>query len=387
MRLFFATFLVIAGALYSMGAVYFYSQQRLASDEFRDEQPSPDRLRHPEAMLSVVRRSFDDNDFSPPRLEIVEQAMRDLPSYYQPAFLVALFHSNRLEQPDKTRRAFEASLRRYPANGRLRLAFAQWLWLSLSYPSDPAHAVDARKLAEQHLATSLQMEPDLARVALDVVRKHRIPPTKWSSIFPDDSATRRQLLVALSEAGERSEALALLRESLIGEGDARWLQTAAQWAFQWGDLELALETAKRWLEIEQSGTLRRGRYRANLFIARVHLERGASDEAYENFRRALDAAGTASPEGLEILCTMANEYARKGQVVLAQSLYGEAATVAPQHVPALLGLAQTFRQMGERAEAIIRFQKVLELDPNNSVAERALGQMLSQTSREESPRS
>jgi tetratricopeptide (TPR) repeat protein len=84
---------------------------------------------------------------------------------------------------------------------------------------------------------------------------------------------------------------------------------------------------------------------------------------------------------------MANEYARKGQIVLAQSLYAEAAAVAPVHVPALLGLAQTFRQMGERREAIMHFQKVLELDPKNSVAERALGQMQSQTSKEESPRS
>jgi tetratricopeptide (TPR) repeat protein len=387
MRLFLVALLTIAGAIYSIGAVYFFTQQRLASDEIRDEPPSLEKLRHPEAMLTVVRRSFDDNDFLPPRLEIVERAMLELPSYYQPPFLIALYHSNRLEQPERTSRAFEAALRRYPANGRLHLAFAQWLWSSRLYPSGATHTVDARKLAERHLATALQLEPDLARVAIDVLREHRIPPTRWSSIFPDESATRRQLLLALSEAGERSEALSLLRESLVGERDARWLQTAAQWAFQWGDLELALETAKRWLEIEQSGPLRRGHSRASLFIARVHLEMGASDEAYESFRRALDAAGAASPDGLEILCTMANEYARNGQVVLAQSLYGEATAVAPRHVPALLGLAQTFRQMGEREEAIIHFRKVLELDPNNSVAERALGQMLSQTSREESPRS
>jgi tetratricopeptide (TPR) repeat protein len=62
--------------------------------------------------------------------------------------------------------------------------------------------------------------------------------------------------------------------------------------------------------------------------------------------------------------------------VSAQSLFGEAATIAPRHVPALLGLARTYRWMGDEEEAIEQYKRVLRIDPKNVDGERALANLI-----------
>ena len=61
---------------------------------------------------------------------------------------------------------------------------------------------------------------------------------------------------------------------------------------------------------------------------------------------------------------------------MAQSIYTEAAGYSPTYVPALIGLARTYRRAGDLGNAIMEYQKVLRVDPNNANAERELGQLV-----------
>ena len=137
---------------------------------------------------------------------------------------------------------------------------------------------------------------------------------------------------------------------------------------------------------------RGARLRARLFRVgplRVTSPLGLDDldTAYQSFRETLkrieSSSGTSSKIGLELLCAMAYEYLGHGEAVLAESLFMEATTLAPNYAPASLGLARIFRRSGDEAAAIEQYQKVLRVDPSHPEAERELQQLLmSPSSRE-----
>ena len=60
---------------------------------------------------------------------------------------------------------------------------------------------------------------------------------------------------------------------------------------------------------------------------------------------------------------MAYEYLGHGEAVLAESLFMEATTLAPNYAPASLGLARIFRRSGDEAAAIEQYQKGCALIP------------------------
>jgi tetratricopeptide (TPR) repeat protein len=297
--------------------------------------------------------------------------------------LLAAYHANRLEEPERTRAAFEATLERYPANGRLHLAYAQWLWTSPSIPPGQwgsragLRDLDVATVAEEHLATAIRLEPDLTGQGLELLRRQQVPPERWVEIFPDQKSVRWELLKGFAEAGRQREAVTLLKETIDDWNDIAHLRQAAFWALEWGDAGFALEAARLWQEAERRpGGSKTSYYQAGLFLAKAHLELGETDEAFRVFRAALGEVGASSPVGLDLLCSMANEYYRRGQVVLAQSLFTEATAGSPNHVPSRLGLARTSRRMGNDLEAVEHYQKVLQLEPDNAAAEKELGELL-----------
>jgi tetratricopeptide (TPR) repeat protein len=373
----------LVAVLYISGAFYFYTEERSAWPPGEGGSIADEGVRHPEALLGGARNAMDSNDFSPAVRETVLRSFGELPSFYQPPFLLAAYYANRLEEPEKTHLAFEAAVNRFPTNGRLHLAYARWLFKARSIPpAGPAgfswiQELEPEQRAERHMARALELEPNLARQGLDTLRTHRVPPDRWAALLPDEEAVHMQLLTALFNEGYREQALGLLRGMLAETTDPDILSQASNWALRWGEPALALEAAGRWLERErsQSGILSKV-HEAGLALAKAHLELGETDAAYEAFRDALNEVGPSSRAGLELLCSMASEYLNKRQVVSAQSLFGEATTLAPRHVPARLGLARTYRWMGEDEEAIEEYKRVLRIEPNNAEAATELARLL-----------
>ncbi len=75
---------------------------------------------------------------------------------------------------------------------------------------------------------------------------------------------------------------------------------------------------------------------------------------------------------------MGEEYLRLRRLILAESVFTEATNYSPSYARALLGLARTHRQSGNETLAIEYYQKVLRVDPDNTSAERELGNLVVQ---------
>jgi Tfp pilus assembly protein PilF len=373
----------LVAVLYVSGAFYFYAEDRYAWTPEMSGAALTEPVRHPEALLVGARDAMDLNDFSPPVRDAVLGSLRELPSFYQPPFLLAAYYANRLEEPEKTRRAFEAAIKRFPTNGRLHMAYTRWLFKARAIP--PAESGGFLQIgqwrpeiqAERHMARAIELEPELAWQGLDLLRRQGTAPERWAAILPDDPGPRMQVLTALFNEGHREEALRLLAGTVAEVTEPGILRQASNWALRWGEPGLALEAARRWREWEQGQSASVSReHEASLAMARAYLELGKTDTAYQTLRESLNEVGPSSRSGLELLCAMGSEYLRRRQVVSAQSLFGEAATLAPRHVPALLGLARTYRFMGDEEEAIEQYKRVLRIEPKNTEAERELANLL-----------
>jgi Tfp pilus assembly protein PilF len=370
MRLLSLTLAALCAALYGAGALYFYAQERSARSSSERAGIAAADLQHPEALLEVASDSLGENDFSERPLSYLRRALEGLPSFYQPAYLLAAYHGNRFEQPERTHRAFLAALRRYPANGRLHFAYAQWLLGSGAAHSDP----------EAHLRTALRLEPELTAQALAIARRQGIPPERWTALMPGGPDAARELALAFRRAGREAQALNALRAMLPGLSDPSAFRDAASWALEWGQPDVALEVAQRWQQLEDERGRGSDTIGPGLLTARIHLVRGdlqAADAVFRATReRAETILGPSSLPVLELLCALGYEHLSRGRTALAESLFAEAAVLAPAHAPALLGLARTYSQRRQTASAIEQYERLLRLEPGNAEAELELGQLL-----------
>jgi tetratricopeptide (TPR) repeat protein len=162
--------------------------------------------------------------------------------------------------------------------------------------------------------------------------------------------------------------------------DPSAFRDAASWALEWGQPDVALEVAQRWQQLEDERGRGSHTIGPGLLTARIHLVRGDLEAADAVFRatreRAEKIAGPSSLPVLELLCALGYEHLSRGRTALAESLFAEAAVLAPAHVPALLGLARTYSHGRQTASAIEQYERLLRLEPGNAEAERELGQLL-----------
>jgi tetratricopeptide (TPR) repeat protein len=322
--------------------------------------------------MAQVRHEFTRNNFSGAVLPYIHQAIEAAPASFQPPFLLAAFYANRLEEPETVRRAFEVSIARAPTNGRLHLEYAAWL-----YAAVPERA----QTAENHLKTALQLEPELSPRGIRLLSERGVPPERWPELVPDAVKAGPIMLRALIGSHREPEALPLLRKLVTQPGAEDLYPQAARWARDLGDFELALEIGRRWQELETQGERTRQRpFDAGLFLAAVELQMGQSDAAYNRFRLTLKEVekdfGAGSVPALDLICSMAYEYAGRGQILLAQSLFTEAAALGPRYAPATLGLARMAQRSGDTRGAIAHYERVLALDPGNEQAKRELQPLL-----------
>lgn len=355
---------------YSLGAVYFYGEERWAQSSAAPALSTPT---HPEGLMASVREAFAANDFSDPVAETIRRSLAQAPASYQPPFLLAVFHGSRLEDPERTERAFEAAVNRYPANGRMRLEYARWL-----FGAPREHASDR---AEAQLKEALRLEPDLTDLGLRLLRDRGIPWDHWTALLPATSGAREAMVYALVDSGRVEDGVSLLKGWMASPEARPFYAQGARLALRWGAPALAVEIADRWQAAESEGaSLSAKPFEAGLVKAGAQLELAEFDAAYRTFRETLKRTenrfGAGSVPSLELLCSMGYEYLNRDQAVLAQSLFGEAEALGPRYAPAALGLARALKRKGDTASAILHYQRALELDPRNEDARTELEPLL-----------
>jgi tetratricopeptide (TPR) repeat protein len=371
-------------ALYAGVALQLFFQERWALETPPDLQPS--RVWNPELALGLVQLRFEANRFEEEELELLRGALRQAPSFYQPSFLLAAFHASRRYDPGAARAAYEAAVGRYPANGRLRLAYGTWLLESRgtlegwARREEPSVLRDPLPDAELHLKAAMKLEPELAWSALDALARNRVPPDRWPALVPEDPIAQTHLLDALFQAEQLDAVWSSLGEDLLSSGDPGILRRIVHWGLEGERPEIALEAASIWKSLVTSSGESGGLVEPVLFMSRAHLQLGQEEQAYEAFSSALEELetdfGSSSRASLELLCAMGEEYLRRDRVVTAEALFQQAVSKRSSYVPALLGLARASRRAGDDAEAVKRYEDVIRLEPENRAARQELASLL-----------
>ncbi len=351
-------------------------QERWARSPSRAETRSLTELHHPEAVLGILREHSDGvypNELRP----ALARALESAPSFYQGPLFYADFLAQRREEPRRVRALFEIAVRRFPTNGRIHLAYAEWL---LDARGDLAaitvfDGTDPLPLAESHVRKALALEPELSMRALAALSLHRIPPERWKSVMPRHASADRALVLALRQAGHREQALEALRALVASTTQAELLIAAAGWALDWEAPGLALKAGRRVSRDATSASL----VRVTLLVARAHWALDAPDAAYDAFKDTLRAiesrAGVQDTALLELLCAAGDQYLRRGELLVAESFYTEAVLRHDGFVPAALGLGRIYRRQNDRKAAIEQYEKVLRLDIDNDSARRELEEL------------
>ncbi|GMR24191.1 MAG: hypothetical protein BMS9Abin37_2707 [Acidobacteriota bacterium] len=381
-------------AVYAVGAVYFFRQELWARDpsgvSTRDIEI--DRVRHPDAVLGVLQERFARQRFGELELSLVGEALEQAPSFYQSPFFLATYYSSRLENPATVRSAYEAALDRYPANGRLHFSYAIWLFESRRNlagwqgSGDPARLRDPLMAAEAHLERGMELERDLSWRALEALDAYQIPPERWVSLTPDDALSQRHLMDALFRGEHYDAGLELVRENVAAGADVSMLRRATVLALEGGRPELALEAGLKWKELLDS---KRGATSRSIdpaiAISRAYVALGepeASNRVLEETLSSVETKfGPSSRVTLDALCAFGSEHLSRGQTFSAESFYAQAVSRAPSYVPALLGLARSLSRSGDVDGAILRYEDVLRLEPENETARRELKSALVRASR------
>jgi tetratricopeptide (TPR) repeat protein len=370
-------------AVYIAGAAYFFRQERWAREPSSVSTTAFDEVRHPDALLGLVDERFARQRFGDIELSLVHEALQQAPSFYQSPFFLATFYSSRLENPAAVRASFEATVARYPANGRLHVAYGIWLLESRTSlggwhdPGDPASLKDPMQVAQAHLKRGMALERDLSWRALQALQLYRVAPERWFELTPDDALSRRHLMDALFLGGHYEAGLRLVRDAVDSSEDGDTLHRAAVRALEAEDPALALDAATKWKTTLETSRRGGGDYvDAALLMSRAYdalNEPELSNQVLEDVLVSIDGRfGSSSRAMLEALCTLAVEHVSRGQTFAAESFYAEAVARSPSYTPALIGLARALFRSGDYDGAITRYEDVLRIEPDHPQARKEL---------------
>jgi tetratricopeptide (TPR) repeat protein len=336
--------------------------------------------------LGRLRAAFAAGEYSDDLQPYLERALAQAPTFYQPPFLLAAFHANRLERPDVIDNSFEAAIARFPSNGRLHLTYAEWLLTPRataayrSYRATPgADERDAAERAMRHVGRATALEPDLVRRALEVLLRFRVPVDSWAIVLPEDETTRRLILHAVDRAPrDRPARRELLRASLSQAREVATLELVSYFGRNWNEPEIALDASETWYQKTLADGTGSDITKSALSLARDCLDNAQPDRAYDVVRNTVStlAERELGETNAELLVGAGDLYLARGRIAMAQSLFTEAATSFPYHAKAYLGLALTYQRAGDPESAIVELERVLELDPENNQARTLLTALL-----------
>lgn len=374
-------------AAYVYGAYRFYEQERLARREGASAGltalPAPDAVYHPEAAIGLVRERLARFQFREPERLLIERSLVTTPAFYEPPFLLATFHANRLEHPEKVMAAYELAVERFPVNGRLRVAYGIWLLEARQDLSAWRLLGDPLERAEPQLRAAMDLEPALTSLALDALREAHVPPERWVELASEDALSRRHLIDALFRAGHLELGVEVAGESA---SDAS-LRRMAELALRADRPEIAVDAARRWLELTEAeqgpGT---ESFAPAITLFRAYLATGdevEADRALAEVQARIESAhGGSSRVSIEFLALMGEEYSRAGRTLAAETLFGEALLRSPTYVPALIGLARAAARTGEAARAEAHYRQVLRLEPGHAAARDELASLMTRMERQ-----
>ena len=238
-------FILSVAALF--GGIYAYA----AFDVFREEQgaqgwdavaASPP-TRHPEANLRHLRTSFASGKYSNELEPYLDRALEQAPSFYQSPFLLAAFYANRIEQPERIEQSFEAAIRRFPANGRLHLTFAEWLLTPRmtgpyrAYRETEGSLVASRESrALEHIATATRLEPELDGRTLVLLARFRVPFEAWDALIPREHRKMSLVLQIVDNTVRNVAKRRVLLERFLSEAsDVAALRSIESYGDAWGE--------------------------------------------------------------------------------------------------------------------------------------------------------
>lgn len=388
-RLVALTFAALA-AWYLYEAYRFFEQERWARDAAAFEASGAEtaRIRHPEAAIGLVRENLARFRYRRTERELIERALETTPAFYEPPFLLATYHANRLEAIESVLDSYALAVERFPVNGRLRLAYGVWL-LEARQNLNAWQAIgDPLERAEPELRASMELEPELTRTALDALHDARVPAERWVELVPEDPLSQRHLLDALFRAGRFELGVEVASREASGGGAAP-LQRMAELAIRAERPDVAIDAARQWLaRMETERGAGTDSFAPAIALFRAHVAAGdesAADRALSDAQARIESAhGLSSRVSVEFLCVMGEEYLRLGRLLAAESLFGEAQLRSPSYTPAALGLARVAARGGDDATAETYYRQVLRLDPGHVAARSELASLVAR--RERAPR-
>ena len=107
-------------------------------------------------------------------------------------------------------------------------------------------------------------------------------------------------------------------------------------------------------------------------LARVHNGRGQNNLALQEIQHALQL----EPRNVDALLTEASVYASMGQQDGAENTYKKAAALRPQYWGGFYELGAFYYRNGRNAEAATEFEHVLQMTPDNALAQATAGGVL-----------
>ena len=107
-------------------------------------------------------------------------------------------------------------------------------------------------------------------------------------------------------------------------------------------------------------------------LARVHNGRGQSNLALQEIQQALQL----EPSNADALLTEATVYGSMGQQDRAENTYKRAAALRPQYWGGFYELGAFYYRNGRNAEAAAEFEHVLQMTPDNALAQATAGGVL-----------
>ncbi len=256
--------------------------------------------------------------------------------------------------------ALMAALRHHPDHGRLHLLLAQVLF-RLGRLDEAAQHAEIAARAERHAAepVMLRIQIALAQQAPETALQHA---RRWLQGHPFDPEATRYAVNALLALGEAEEALHLLEETLPHAPEDMELNILrAELHRQIGGPKAAVEIWRGLLASRPNvPTLWLGLAEALAASRQLEAARAAA-------RKALRGIEALAPEERVRLHMLLGNLAKEaGQLDQALYHFSEAVRLAPEHIDALLKLAQVQSDRREYAAALQTLEAAQRLDPQDS---------------------
>lgn len=371
---------------YVLGAHRFYEQERWARQVTASEAigVAPNRIHHPEAAIGLVRENLARFRYRSTERELIERALETTPAFYEPPFLLATFHANRLEAAGSILEGYELAVERFPVNGRLRLAYGVWL-LEARQNLDVWRAIgDPLERAEPELEAAMALEPELTSTALEALGDARVPAERWVELASNDPMSRRHLLDALFRAGRFD--LGVEVASQDGSEGTVPLRRMAELALRGERPDVAVDAAREWLaSVEAARGPGTDSFVPAVTLFRAYVAAGdetAADRLLSDVQARIESVhGISSHVSVEFLCLAGEEYLRLGRLLASETFFGEAQLRSPSYVPAALGLARVAARNGDDATAESQYRRILRLDPGHVAARAELATIVARRER------